>query len=92
MIRMELCKRIKIMNDLGLHARAAAQLVQTANKFMSDVMVGKDGDEVNGKSIMGLLMLAAPKGSFVTVSTSGEDAKEAMEAIGKLINDGFGED
>jgi len=82
----------EIVNRLGLHARAAAQLVQLANQFRSDVMVGKDGDEVNGKSIMGLLMLAAPKGSMVTVTTSGEDAKEAMEAIGKLINDGFGED
>lgn len=82
----------EIVNRLGLHARAAAQLVQTANQFRSDVMVGKDGDEVNGKSIMGLLMLAAPKGSSITVTTSGEDAKEALEAIGKLINDGFGED
>jgi phosphocarrier protein len=82
----------KIVNRLGLHARAAAQLVQTANRFVSDVMVGKDGTEVNGKSIMGLLMLAAPQGSFVTVTTSGEDAKEAMQAIRTLLNDGFGED
>jgi phosphocarrier protein len=82
----------EIVNRLGLHARAAAQLVQTANQFRSDVMVGKDGDEVNGKSIMGLLMLAAPKGSFVTITISGADAKEALEAIGRLINDGFGED
>ena len=82
----------EIVNRLGLHARAAAQLVQMANQFVSDIMVGKDGNEVNGKSIMGLLMLAAPKGSLVTISACGEDAKEAMEAIGKLINDGFGED
>lgn len=82
----------EIVNRLGLHARAAAQLVQTANRFMSDVMVGKDGEEVNGKSIMGLLMLAAPKGSFVTITVSGEDADKAMEEIGTLINDGFGED
>ena len=84
--------KFEIVNRLGLHARAAAQLVQTANRFMSDVMVGKDGEEVNGKSIMGLLMLAAPKGSFVTVTVSGEDADKAMEEIGTLINDGFGED
>lgn len=82
----------KIVNRLGLHARAAAQLVQTANRFLSDVTVEKGGDEVNGKSIMGLLMLAAPQGSVITVTVSGEDAVEAMKVIGTLINDGFGED
>ncbi len=82
----------KIVNRLGLHARAAAQLVQTSNRFLSDVTVEKDGDEVNGKSIMGLLMLAAPQGSIIRVRVSGEDAEEAMKVIGTLINDGFGED
>ena len=82
----------EIVNRLGLHARAAAQLVQTANRFMSDVTIEKDGNEVNGKSIMGLLMLAAPQGSLVSVTVSGEDAEEAMKVIGTLINDGFGED
>ena len=82
----------KIVNRLGLHARAAAQLVQTANKFLSDVTIEKDGNEVNGKSIMGLLMLAAPQGSFITVTVSGKDAVQAMKVIGALINDGFGED
>ena len=82
----------KIVNRLGLHARAAAQLVQTANRFASDVTIEKDGNEVNGKSIMGLLMLAAPQGSLVTVTVSGADAEEAMKVIGTLINDGFGED
>ena len=81
----------KLINRLGLHARAAAQLVQTANRFRSDVMVAKDGEEVNGKSIMGLLMLAAPVGSVLQVTVSGEDAAAAMQAIGTLINDGFGE-
>jgi phosphocarrier protein len=81
-----------IVNRLGLHARAAAQLVQTANRFSSDVTIEKDGNEVNGKSIMGLLMLAAPQGSRITVTLSGEDAPEAMRVIGNLINDGFGED
>ena len=84
--------KFKIVNRLGLHARAAAQLVQTANRFTSDVTLEKDGNEVNGKSIMGLLMLAAPQGSQITVSVSGEDAAEALMVIGKLINDGFGED
>jgi len=82
----------KIVNRLGLHARAAAQLVQAANRFASDVTLEKDGNEVNGKSIMGLLMLAAPQGSLITVSVSGEDAAEALRVIGKLITDGFGED
>jgi phosphocarrier protein HPr len=82
----------KIVNRLGLHARAAAQLVQTANRFSSDVTIERDGTEVNGKSIMGLLMLAAPQGSLITVMVSGEDAVQAMQVIGTLINDGFGED
>lgn len=82
----------EIVNRLGLHARAAAQLVQTANRFLSDVTIEKDGNEVNGKSIMGLLMLAAPQGSKVKVTVSGEDAENAMKVIGVLINDGFGED
>ena len=82
----------EIVNRLGLHARAAAQLVQTADRFSSDVTIEKDGNEVNGKSIMGLLMLAAPQGSLINVTVSGTDAEEAMKIIGTLINDGFGED
>jgi phosphocarrier protein len=81
-----------IRNRLGLHARAAAQLVQTANRFRSEVTVEKDGLEVNGKSIMGILMLAAPQGSRISVAVAGEDAEQAMAAIGQLIDDGFGED
>lgn len=81
-----------IVNRLGLHARAAAQLVQTANRFLSEVTITRDGQDVNGKSIMGLLMLAAPCGSTITVSVSGEDAEQALKVIGELINDGFGED
>lgn len=81
-----------IKNRLGLHARAAAQLVQTANRFRAEVTVEKDGLEVNGKSIMGILMLAAPQGSRISVAVAGEDAEQAMTAIGRLIDDGFGED
>jgi len=81
-----------INNRLGLHARAAAVLVQTAGRFRSDVLLEKEGVEVNGKSIMGVLMLAAPKGSTVKVVISGEDEDAAMAAIGALIDDGFGED
>jgi len=81
-----------IKNRLGLHARAAAQLVQTANRYRAEVTVEKDGLEVNGKSIMGILMLAAPQGSRISVAVGGEDAETAMTAIGQLIDDGFGED
>ncbi len=81
-----------IKNRLGLHARAAAQLVQTASRFRSEVIVEKEGTAVNGKSIMGILMLAAPKGSRIAVAVAGEDAEAAMAAIGRLIDDGFGED
>jgi phosphocarrier protein len=84
-------KEFVIVNRLGLHARAAAQLVQTANRFRSEVLVEKEGLEVNGKSIMGILMLAAPQGCRISVGVDGEDAQQAMDAIGKLINDGFGE-
>lgn len=85
-------KEFRIRNRLGLHARAAAQLVQTANQFKSEITVRKDDLEVNGKSIMGLLMLAAPQGSTIHVSADGADEADAMTAIGKLIDDGFGED
>jgi phosphocarrier protein HPr len=81
-----------IKNRLGLHARAAALLVQTANSFQSEITISKDGEEVSGKSIMGILMLAAPQGSRIEVAAYGEDARQALLAIGKLIDDGFGED
>lgn len=81
-----------IVNRLGLHARAAAVLVQTVSRFASEVKLEKEGVEVNAKSIMGVLMLAAPKGSTVTVRVEGEDESEAMSAIEALINDGFGEE
>lgn len=80
-----------IINALGLHARAAAQLVQAANRFQSEVQVAKDGTSVNGKSIMGVLTLAAAKGSRITVSCDGPDAEAALAALGGLIEGGFGE-
>ncbi len=80
-----------IVNSLGLHARAAAQLVQTANRFRSEIHVEKDGMQVNGKSIMGVLTLAAAKGSSIVVSAEGEDADAAMTALAKVIESGFGE-
>jgi phosphocarrier protein len=85
-------RSVKIQNRLGLHARAAALFVQTATKYKSDVTLEKDGVEVNGKSIMGLMMLAAAKGSEVTVRTSGPDEAEALETIAALIMDKFHEE
>jgi phosphocarrier protein len=80
-----------IVNALGLHARAAAQLVQLANRYRSEVHVEKDGMQVNGKSIMGVLTLAAAKGSSVTVTCEGDDAEAALCALAKIIENGFGE-
>jgi phosphocarrier protein HPr len=81
-----------IRNRLGLHARAAALLVKTANRFVSEVTLEKDGVEVNGKSIMGILMLAASKGSKITLKVNGKDSNQAIQVLGKLIEDRFGEE
>ncbi len=81
-----------IRNRLGLHARAAALLVKTANRFEANVMIEKDGVEVNGKSIMGILMLAASRGSKITVRVEGNKAGEALQMLGKLIENKFGEE
>lgn len=80
-----------INNKLGLHARPSAQITQTAAKFRSDVWIAKNGRRVNAKSIMGVLMLAAGQGSIVTVDADGPDEAEAVEALGALIETGFGE-
>jgi phosphocarrier protein HPr len=84
-------KKMMIQNELGLHARAATKLVQLATKFPCEITVTKDGHEVNGKSIMGVLMLVASKGTTVMIRAKGEKAAEAIDAIGKLIDDKFGE-
>jgi phosphocarrier protein HPr len=81
----------QIVNKLGLHARAATKLVQTASRFDADVELQKDGHVANGKSVMGVLLLCGHQGSRVTVTASGPDAREAVEAIGALIADRFGE-
>ncbi len=80
-----------IKNKLGLHARPAATFVKMANEFKSDIWVGKDGTEVNGKSIMGLLMLACPLGSRVILKVDGADEQKAFQELGQLIDDGFQE-
>ncbi len=85
-------KTVDIVNKLGLHARAAAKLVTLASKFESDVRVRKDGREVSGKSIMGVMMLAAAKGSQVTLIAEGEDASQALDELAALVADRFGEE
>jgi len=84
-------KTLKIQNELGLHARAATKLVQLASKFPCELTITKDGHEVNGKSIMGVRMLVAAKGTTVTPRPRGEKAPEAVDAIAALIDDKFGE-
>lgn len=85
-------KTLLIQNELGLHARAATKFVQTAAKFAGcEITLAKDGPEVNGKSILSVLTLVAPKGTSVTVRAKGDRAGEAVTAICALINDKFGE-
>ncbi len=85
-------KQVLVQNERGLHARAATQFVQLAAKYPCEVTITKDTTEVNGKSIMGVLMLVASKGTTLTVKAKGDRAQEAVDEIIKLINDKFGED
>ena len=85
-------KDCEVRNKMGLHARPAAMIVQTANKFACDVTLEKDGQNVNGKSIMGVLMLAAAKGTSVHVHAEGDDAEGCAEAIAALFEKGFNEE
>ena len=84
-------KSFKIENELGLHARAAAQFVKIASRYQSEILVAKNKREVNGKSIMGILMLAAAKGSEIKVTAKGTDAGDAVNELGQLIQNKFGE-
>jgi len=84
-------RNVEIINKLGLHARAAAKLTQTAGQFQSEVWLTRNNRRVNGKSIMGVMMLAANKGSVVAIETSGPDEDAAMDALSQLIGDKFGE-
>jgi phosphocarrier protein len=83
---------VEIVNKLGLHARPSARLTQLASGFKSNVFMSRNGRRVNAKSIMGVMMLAASKGSTITLETEGEDEVEAMEALAGLITSGFGEE
>jgi phosphocarrier protein HPr len=84
-------KEVEIVNKLGLHARAAAKLTQLAAKYQCDVSLARNGRKVNAKSIMGVMMLAAGKGSRIVLETEGPDETEAIDAIVALIGDYFGE-
>jgi phosphocarrier protein len=85
-------KDFLVSNKLGIHARPAAMFVKTANRFSCDIFVEKDGEKVNGKSIMGLMMLAAGPGSKLTVQAQGHDASQALAELEILINRRFDED
>ena len=88
---MMLEQTVKICNKLGLHARAAAKFVATASEFESEIEIEKDGRRVNGKSIMGVMMLAAGIGSQLVLHVNGNDADHCLDALTALINDKFGE-
>ncbi len=83
---------VQITNRLGLHARAAGRFVHLASRFQAEVLVVKGGSRVNGKSILGLLTLAASKGTHLRVAAEGEDAAEAVEQLAELVRTRFGED
>jgi phosphocarrier protein len=85
-------REVTIVNTLGIHARPATLVAQVAQRFQSDITVEKDGLEVNAKSVMGVMMLVAAKGSKITIRASGPDESEAVEALVKLVEDGFGEE
>jgi phosphocarrier protein HPr len=84
-------QELEIINKLGLHARASTKLTQTASKFASDIWIERNGRRVNAKSIMGVMMLAAAKGSMVKIEASGADEAAAIQALTDLIGDYFGE-
>jgi phosphocarrier protein len=85
-------QKFTIINKLGLHARASALFVKTASQFKAEIKVSRDGIEVNGKSIMGIMMLAAAKGTEIVLNVCGVDEAEAFDKLGTLIQNGFGEE
>jgi len=84
-------REIEVVNKLGLHARASAKLTQLAAQFTAEVWISRDARKVNAKSIMGVMMLAAARGSVVTIETDGPDEAQAMAALVGLFNEKFGE-
>ena len=86
------CKDLVILNKLGMHARPSARFVKVSNRFKSEILVEKDGEQVNGKSIMGLMMLAAGQGSKLRVTAEGPDAKQALDDLEQLVQTRFDEE
>jgi phosphocarrier protein HPr len=86
-----LTREAEITNRLGLHARAAAKFVQTAGRFASQIEVSRGAKKINGKSIMGVMMLAAAQGAIIEISSNGPDEQDAIDALVALVVDGFGE-
>jgi phosphocarrier protein len=82
---------VTVVNQLGMHARAAAKFVHVATRYQSRVRVARDSREMDGKSIMGILLLAAPRGSTITISAEGDDEDAAVSALAALVRSGFGE-
>ncbi len=84
-------EEVTVANELGLHARPAALFTRTASRFKSEVYVTKDGEQINGKSILGVMMLAAYQGTVLRIEAEGEDEREAVTALVELVKGGFGE-
>jgi phosphocarrier protein len=84
-------RSVTVVNQLGMHARAAARFVHLASRFQARVRVSRQGREMDGKSIMGILLLAASRGSIIVISTDGDDEREAIDALVTLVESGFGE-
>ena len=85
------CQKITIINKLGMHARASAKFVSMASEFSAEITLKRNGQQVNGKSIMGIMMLAAAKGAEIELCADGKDEKNALESLAELINNRFGE-
>ncbi len=87
-----IARQVTVVNELGLHARAAAKFVQLANCFASRIRVSRHGRDMDGKSIMGLLLLAAARGTIISIAADGPDEHAALDALALLVSEGFGED
>jgi phosphocarrier protein len=85
-------RTVTVVNQLGMHARAAAKFVHLAGRFQSQIVVGRQGRDMDGKSIMGLLLLAAARGTAITIAAHGDDELDAVTALAALVETGFGED
>jgi phosphocarrier protein len=85
-------RKVMVVNQLGMHARAAAKFVHLATRYRAHVRVARDAREIDGKSIMGILLLAAARGTTITISADGSDEGDALEALSALVTSGFGED